>query len=585
MPLPNVNRADALPAGSRLNNTYIVQRVLGSGAFGITYLAEHVHLGSQHVIKEYFPDSGLRTQGTSVVAKSTSDQELFDWGLNSFFREAKLLYGLNHANIVKVSDLFEANGTAYFVMPYIRGITLHQWIKEHQTPSESELTQIFLPLLDGLKYIHGRQLLHRDIKPENILITEDQIPVLIDFGAARNAIGQKSRPLTQILTPPFAPIEQYHSRDVFLPALDLYSLGACIYQAVTHQLVEEAPARIAETDTQPKLAGSSYERQYSRAFLSAVDRALNVKAENRFQNAGDMQQALLGHLPQQHSAPAYPAADATYTTQIVHPHAGSADVYAHDRQPAPTSYSRNTPPPRPQDYGYGNDFRQNPPPAQSGKKRKIFAIAAVLAICLAAVAAWFALSGGKADEGNPKAKEKETVTKPADNDPPIVVADNKKDSASEENGAETEESSTNSEENGEERTESNSREENDGRGERESGGTAGRSSERLSQSDLEELNRDLPRMMSENIRMDKVYLYDENTLALRLTHTAISSDQFTDEQKTQFSKAASEWLAEPACEDRIIRRWLRGGGLFIAPLYDTEDKPIAVAVVDGGECR
>ena len=289
----NVQRADALVAGSQLH-TYIVLKVLGSGAFGITYLAEHIHFGSQHVIKEYLPDSGVRVQGLTVQAKSSSDQEIFNWGLNGFFNEAKLLYGLNHPNVVKVTDLFEANGTAYFVMPYLRGITLHQWIKEHPNPSENELSGIFIPLLEGLKYIHERQLLHRDIKPENIFITENQTPVLIDFGAARQAVGQKSRPLTQILAPPFAPIEQYHSRDVFMPALDLYSLGACIYQSITHQLIEEAPARIAGEDTQPKLAGSRYEGSYSHHFLAAVDYALNVRAENRFQNAMDMQQALLG---------------------------------------------------------------------------------------------------------------------------------------------------------------------------------------------------------------------------------------------------------------------------------------------------
>ena len=132
----NVQRADALVAGSQLH-TYIVLKVLGSGAFGITYLAEHIHFGSQHVIKEYLPDSGVRVQGLTVQAKSSSDQEIFNWGLNGFFNEAKLLYGLNHPNVVKVTDLFEANGTAYFVMPYLRGITLHQWIKEHPNPSEN----------------------------------------------------------------------------------------------------------------------------------------------------------------------------------------------------------------------------------------------------------------------------------------------------------------------------------------------------------------------------------------------------------------------------------------------------------------
>ena len=104
---PQVQRADTLPAGSRLQS-YTIQKVIGSGAFGITYLAEHVHLGSLHVIKEYFPDNGVHLDGVNVAAKSSSDQDLFDWGLSSFFSEAKLLYGLSHPNIVKVTDLFKA---------------------------------------------------------------------------------------------------------------------------------------------------------------------------------------------------------------------------------------------------------------------------------------------------------------------------------------------------------------------------------------------------------------------------------------------------------------------------------------------
>ncbi|MDO4879276.1 MAG: serine/threonine-protein kinase [Neisseria sp.] len=573
MAAPNVKRADALPDGSRLNNTYIVQSVLGSGAFGITYLAEHVHLGSQHVIKEYFPDSGVRVEGLTVVAKSTADQELFDWGFGGFFKEAKLLYSLNHTNIVKVSDLFEANGTAYFVMPYIRGITLHQWIRENQKPSESDLTRIFIPLLDGLKYIHDKQLLHRDIKPENILITEDQTPVLIDFGAARQAIGQKSRPLTQILTPPFAPIEQYHSRDVFLPALDLYSLGACIYQAVTHQLIEEAPARIADTDTQPRLAGSSYEGRYSHAFLAAVDYALNVKAENRFQNATDMQQALLGHMPQQAQPPYTQDAGAQRATQVAQPGQGgnAATTSYPPQQSAGTAYVYGSqgganPPP----YGGGgyNNYGStqggfNPPPSvNNGKKIKWMPIL-VLFAALAVAAAWFVWS----DAGGRSVPEPRAyITSGNSDDPPIVIAGK---------GGSKDDGDTGG---------GNGNNGNDG-GSGDNNGGGGSSSDEISEDDIRDMNKDLPKTLGDNLRLDRVYLAGGRTLVWQMTYTNVRGDQFTSEQKEQIRDILSQELAKPACENSQIRKWMGNGGVLVVSLYGKDGKPIVDAEVRGRHCK
>jgi len=288
---------DALPQGHLLH-AYRIERVLGSGAFGITYLAEHGMLNTWHVIKEYLPDCGAREQNRSTVRpKSLGDKELFDWGLKSFYEEARLLHKISHPYIVKVTDLFEANSTAYFVMPYLEGVTLHEWMKQHPNPSQAELEAIFVPLLEGLKFIHDKGLLHRDVKPENIFITGNTNPVLIDFGSARLAIGQKSKALTQVLTPHFAPWEQYRSKGTFTPALDLYSLAACMYQSITGQLPEESPDRIEE-DTQTKLAGSKYEHRYATPFLQAIDHGLAVYAKDRPQTAFAMQCELMNATPQ-----------------------------------------------------------------------------------------------------------------------------------------------------------------------------------------------------------------------------------------------------------------------------------------------
>jgi serine/threonine protein kinase len=289
-----IDRIDSLPSDSELHG-YLVDRVLGSGAFGITYLAKHRHLKSLHVIKEYLPECAMRNHGrTTVSPKSTSDHDLFSWGLRCFFDEAKLLHQLSHPHVVKVTDLFEANYTAYFVMPYLEGVSLHAWMKDHSNPTQGELEAIFIPLIEGLKYIHDKGLLHRDVKPENIFLTSKGDPMLIDFGSARIAIGERSKALTQVLTPHFAPIEQYRTKGSFTPALDLYGLAACMYQAITGKLPEEAPNRL-DTDNQAKLFGSPYQQRYAPHFLKAIDKSLGVHSKDRHQNGFDLQKDLLGH--------------------------------------------------------------------------------------------------------------------------------------------------------------------------------------------------------------------------------------------------------------------------------------------------
>ena len=285
--------SDALPAGSILHGCRIV-RMLGAGSSGISYLAANCRSGALHTLKEYFPNNGLRTADGRITAKGPAERKSFRQGLKDFFREAELLRRLSHPNIVGISGVFKAHGHACFMMPYLRGITFHQWIKAHPNPNETELSALFAPLLDALGYLHSQKLLHGDLKPENILITENRRPVLIDFGAARRIGSRKHPTAEQAFTPAFAPIEQYLPDGRLLPASDLYGAGACLYQALTRQLPPEAPERTVGRDPHPVLAGSSYQAQYSPAFLAAVDCALSVRAEDRFQSAEAMRQALLG---------------------------------------------------------------------------------------------------------------------------------------------------------------------------------------------------------------------------------------------------------------------------------------------------
>ena len=165
-------------------------------------------------IKEYLPsDIATRTGDNSVVPQASQFQDDFEWGLERFLDEARTLARFDHRNIIKVYRFFEAHGTAYIVMEYAEGETVSAFLERKGTLKESELKAILYPLLDGLEVVHEADFLHRDIKPGNIIIRdEDNSPVLLDFGSARQAIGARSRSVTSIITPGYAPIEQYSSR-------------------------------------------------------------------------------------------------------------------------------------------------------------------------------------------------------------------------------------------------------------------------------------------------------------------------------------------------------------------------------------
>lgn len=291
----SIEDQQALPQNYILEKKYKILSVIGSGAFGITYLVEHLRFSSQHVIKEYFPDTAFRDSEYFIHPVSSNDKEFFDWGLKQFIEEAKLLNKLTHPNVVKVTDVFEDYGTAYFVMPYLGKYTLYNWIKSHQSPSVDELNAIYIPLLEGLKYIHDQGLYHGDIKPENIIISDSGIATLIDFGSARQSFISKTRTMGQILTPPYAPIEQYSSRTLFAPTLDIYSLGACIYESVSSKSIPEAPDRLQNDGIEKLSTNQNYLDKYPLYFLNGVDKSLSFYDKDRQKSALEFQQDLLDY--------------------------------------------------------------------------------------------------------------------------------------------------------------------------------------------------------------------------------------------------------------------------------------------------
>lgn len=287
----------ALRPGYRLLE-YTIESVLGSGGFGITYLAHDNNLQAKVAIKEYLPnDLAVRASGQTVYAKTDADAGDYRQGLARFLSETRTLATFRHSSIVRVLRFFEANNTAYMVMDYERGQSLRTWMQSNGDGlTEARLMEMFIPLLDGLAVVHARGVLHRDIKPANIVVrVDDGSLVLLDFGAAREISAGASRSLTSIITPGYAPLEQYHSHGRQGPWTDIYAFAAVLYWVVTGRRAQEAPMR-ARMDTMPT-AQELARGRYSESLLRAIDWGLAPDDATRPQSAEEFKAALCGQMP------------------------------------------------------------------------------------------------------------------------------------------------------------------------------------------------------------------------------------------------------------------------------------------------
>ncbi|MBI2383949.1 MAG: serine/threonine protein kinase, partial [Gammaproteobacteria bacterium] len=295
-----------LSPGTRLHE-YAVERVLGHGGFGITYLATDTNLQKRVAIKEYLPtDLAFRAQDTTVRMRSDAEREAFQWGLEQFVKEARTLARFAHPAVIQIHRYFESNGTAYFVMEYAEGETLGALLRRQGVLPADALQKALLPILDGLQEVHRAGVLHRDIKPENIILRRDGSPVLIDFGAARLTLGSKTRSVLTMATAGYAPLEQYSTTGAQGPWTDIYALGAVAYRALSGRKPVESINRLREDPLVPAaLAGQG---RYPPAFLAAVDWALAVNHEDRPQNLAEWRLCLTGAIapPARADAPAAP---------------------------------------------------------------------------------------------------------------------------------------------------------------------------------------------------------------------------------------------------------------------------------------
>ena len=283
----------ALPDGTVLAGQYIIEKVLGQGGFGITYEATDHKTGGKVAVKEFFPDAmATRTHQTTVLPFSGERGESYEYGKTCFLQEAETLAQfIGNENIVRIYSYFEENGTAYFVMEYIEGISFDEYIKQQGgRVSFEEAVRFLVPVMDALAVVHARGIVHRDVTPDNIYITKEGVVKLLDFGAARYSLGDKSRSLDIVLKHGFAPKEQYARRGKQGPFTDVYSLGATFYFALTGKRPPDSIERMDEDDLVPP---SVLGVEISRAAEDAILMALNVSPTDRYQNMTAFKNAML----------------------------------------------------------------------------------------------------------------------------------------------------------------------------------------------------------------------------------------------------------------------------------------------------
>jgi len=281
----------ALPRGTHIEE-FVIEKELGSGGFGITYLARDKELNRQVVIKENLPAQFcFRDPNTLSVAPRHSggeDVENFRWSLENFSKEAAMLASLDHPGIVRVLRSFRAFGTAYFVMPFVEGLAFDALIESHkakrQSIDEEGLHGLLTRMLDALGYLHDRGIYHRDIKPANILITNDGVPVLIDFGSARQRLSERS--MTVVESAGYTPFEQLETRGNVGPWSDLYALGGTLVKAIAGEAPPKAMDRMRRDPLVPLAQRRELAARFSAAFLASIDTALAVEETERWQDAG-----------------------------------------------------------------------------------------------------------------------------------------------------------------------------------------------------------------------------------------------------------------------------------------------------------
>ncbi len=283
----------ALPDGTILTGEFIIDSVLGEGGFGITYGAVNHKTKERVAIKEYFPDTmATRIDPTRVAPYSGDRGANFEYGKECFLQEARTLAEfIGNDNIVRIFSYFEENGTAYFAMEYVEGTSFDKYIAgQGGRLSFTDTCRILFPVMDALSAVHEKGIIHRDISPDNIYITADGGIRLLDFGAARYSLGDRSCSLDVVLKPGYAPKEQYTRRGRQGPYTDIYALGATFYYALTGKRPLSSIDRLDEDDlARPSALGADIGPTTELALLQALE----LRSQDRYQSMNAFKQALV----------------------------------------------------------------------------------------------------------------------------------------------------------------------------------------------------------------------------------------------------------------------------------------------------
>ena len=278
----NSGSENCLPIGTRLSD-FEITGILGEGGFGIVYIAYDHSLHRTVAIKEYMPGAlAMRGGDRGVSLRAERHQDTFKLGLKSFINEARFLAQFDHPSLVKVYRFWEQNRTAYTAMQYYEGRTIKEIVANSpELIDEAWCRKVLRQILQALEMLYTMQIVHRDVSPDNIIVQQNGDAVLLDFGSARQIIGDMTKGLTVILKPGYAPVEQY-AGDASLEQgafTDIYALAAVMYFAIVKQAPPSSIARMIKDPVTPLKVQAP--EGYSESFLAAIDKGLAVLSQDR----------------------------------------------------------------------------------------------------------------------------------------------------------------------------------------------------------------------------------------------------------------------------------------------------------------
>lgn len=276
----------ALKAGTVLNDRYVIGRVIGIGGFGITYIAYDTENETTVAVKEYYP-KGVAIRGEdrySVEPLTSMQREEYLLGMEKFRNEAEILSAISSdTDVIKVFSTFLQNGTAYYVMEYVHGVTLREYVEKYGRISEGQALYVISEAASVFKHIHGRNVIHRDISPNNVMLDINGQVRLVDFGNARLFFPDGENSMTVVLKPGYAPLEQYQHYGNQGPWTDIYSLGAVIYYALTLSVPEDPMTRLDDDrEFQNKLLSAA------PGLVSVLNRMTAIRIADRYSSGEEL---------------------------------------------------------------------------------------------------------------------------------------------------------------------------------------------------------------------------------------------------------------------------------------------------------